>query len=247
MKKPEFANGEIYHIYNRGVEKRRIFTTDRDHRRFLHNLIEFNDEECALPSNVRLGERTPANAKCLEIESPNMERLGSKQVTIRLRKLFVEILAFCLMPNHFHLLVRQRRTDGVVRFMQKMGVGYTMYFNLKYKRVGPLFQGGFKAVHVSDEKHFLYLPTYIHANPLDLYEREWRIQRVKNPAAAFEFMRQYHWSSFRDYIGERGFPALTQREFLSEVLEGPKMYKRFVQQWLKMQDQLGPIHDLILE
>ncbi len=237
MKKPEFANGEIYHLYNRGVEKRRVFTKEVDYRRFTHDLVCFNDVEAVTPANVRLDARKPAQAKCLEIESLNRVPASRR---------LVEFLAFCLMPNHFHLLVRQRQNDGVVRFMQKLGVGYTMYFNLKYKRVGPLFQGAFKAVLVEDEAHFLHLPTYIHANPLDLFMPIWRQGRIRSPQKALRFLEEYRWSSFPDYIGRKNFPSVTQREFLTSVFGDAKAYRSAMLQWFRSHN-FATLEDVVLE
>ena len=129
---------------------------DKDRFRFIHDLFEFNDQDSVL--NVAYY----FNPKSMEVEHQYFEKQRKP------RKLLVEILIFALMPNHFHLLLKQKRGGGIVKFMQKLGTGYTNYFNKKYKRVGGLFQGRFKAVLVSEEAHFIHLPFYIHTNPLDL-------------------------------------------------------------------------------
>ncbi|MBU6414976.1 transposase, partial [Patescibacteria group bacterium] len=165
MKKPQFTNDNFYHIYNRGVEKRKIFLDTDDYVRFIHDLFEFNDEADADHIYYRR-----QFLKSSEVEPPKISK----------RKLLVEIIAFCLMPNHFHLFVRQHANDGVVKFMHKLGTGYTMYFNQKYERVGGLFQGRFKAVHINNNRHFLYLPHYIHLNPLDRVMPQWREGEIKS-------------------------------------------------------------------
>ncbi len=124
MKHPPFANSYIYHIYNRGVEKRKVFLDDQDYFRFIHDLYEFNDENPVLNVNYRLQHR---QSKYMGVQLPYIKNE---------RKLLVDILVWCLMPNHYHLILRQRRDNGIVLFMQKLGSGYTNYFNLKYKRVG---------------------------------------------------------------------------------------------------------------
>jgi putative transposase len=228
MKKPEFVNDQIYHIYNRGVEKRKVFMDDNDYLRFVHDLFEFNDEQPVLSSNIRLCARKPSRAQestasqCLEIGTPNIKRK---------RKLLVDILAFCLMPNHFHILLRQRVDNGVSKFMQKF-LGYTMYFNEKYKRVGPLFQGKFKAVLVENEAHHLHIPNYIHLNPLGLLVSESRNTKI-NCEDALEFLKNYRWSSFRDYIGLKNFPSVTHREYLTEILGKPEDYAKEIKGWIK--------------
>jgi len=157
MKKPQLVENEIYHVYNRGVEKRNIFSDKQDYLRFIHGLFEFNDEEATTNTLYYF------NPDSAEIESKYIEKGG------KVRKLLVEILIFTLMPNHFHLLLKQKGKDGIVKFMQKLGTGYTMYFNKKYERVGSLFQGRFKACLISEESHFIHIPFYIHTNPIDLF------------------------------------------------------------------------------
>ncbi|MBU0723218.1 transposase [Patescibacteria group bacterium] len=220
MKKPTFINDEIYHIYNRGTEKRKIFLDKQDHLRFIHNLFEFNDEN-SVPNFSRSFTMSEAMS---EVEPRS-----------RPRKLLVKILIFTLMPNHFHLLLKQEEVNGIVKFMQKLGTGYTMYFNKKYKRVGGLFQGRFKAVLINEHAHFLYLPYYIHLNPLSLPNK------ANTTTVSFiekmNFLENYKWSSFPDYIGKKNFPSVVQREFLLDFFGGEKKYKKDTLEWLKNDDE----------
>ncbi|MBI4159739.1 transposase [Candidatus Wolfebacteria bacterium] len=237
MNRPLFASGEIYHIYNRGVEKRVVFSDDKDHYRFIHDLFEFNDEDATVNIYYR---RSRLNELSYEVQprKVNQER--------KPRKLLVEILAFCLMPNHFHLLLRQLGKAGITRFMQKLGTGYTMYFNQRYERTGALFQGRFKSVVVSDDSHFIHLPYYIHANPLDLKFPEWRGKNIKNTREALAHLENYRWSSFLDYIGRKNFPSVTSRQFLLDFCGGSKNYKRNFSQWLR-EISYEELHGLTLE
>ena len=179
----------------------------------------------------------------MEVEPQYIERERKS------RKLLVKILAFCLMPNHFHLLLQQVKDGGIIKFMQKLGTGYTMYFNKVYERVGSLFQGRFKAVLVNQESHFIHLPYYIHCNPLDLKFPEWRNYGGSTSIdwrGAVGFLEKYRWSSYLDYIGKKNFPSVTQREFLTEFLGGPEQYRKDTIKWLKEMD-LEEIKNLILE
>lgn len=243
MKKPPFENNQIYHIYNRGVEKRPVFLEKNNYLRFSGNLFDFNNTVSVLPSNVRFMLRKPATANtdnlihCLEVQLLN---------SVMKRKPLVEILAFCLLPNHFHLLLRQLTDGGIVKFMQKLGTGYTNYFNQKYDRVGSLFQGRFKATLIQKESHFLYMPYYIHLNPLDLIESQWREGKINNVSKAIKFLENYRWSSFQDYIGKLNFPLVTQRNFLLKSFGKKTEYKRATMQWLKKMN-FDNIQDLTLE
>src|SRR3989338_5121487 len=151
MKHPQFENEHFYHIYNRGVEKRDIFIDKNDYLRFLEGLKEFNN-----PEMVTLRDPPPYR--------------GLTSV----RKKLVRIHAFCLMPNHFHLLLEQIADNGIPLFMQKLGTGYTMYFNLVNQRVGGLFQGTFKAKIIENETYLMHLLRYIHLNPIELVEAKWK-------------------------------------------------------------------------
>ena len=216
MKNPSFySNTGIYHIYNRGVEKRDIFLEDADYWRFIHDLYEFNDADS-------IGNTYRRATQLFEVEPRTIGRQHQQHQ----RELLVEIFAFCLMKNHYHLLVRQRKENGIPIFMQKLGTGYTMYFNEKNDRVGSLLQGRYKAVQVDDDAHFLWMPTYIHFNPLDYYVPEWREQEIRDPRKALAFLMQYRWSSFSDYMGVRNIPSVTSREFLLKCFGGHEAYKQ---------------------
>jgi putative transposase len=205
MKKPSFADGHLYHVYNRGVDKRDIFLDEKDYLRFIHDLYDFNDSNPVRNVHYFFNHRTN------NIEARKL--LGDHQ-----RDPLVEILVFTLMPNHFHLMLRQLTEKGIVKFMQKLGTGYTMYFNKKYTRVGSLFQGRFKASHIAGEDHFLHLPHYIHTNPLSLNNAN---------VSPIAFLTKYRWSSFPDYAGRMNFPSVTERNFLLDIFGGEDKYKQY--------------------
>lgn len=218
MRRLTFTTGEIYHVFSRGVEKRRIFLDDNDRFRFIHDLYEFNDEELASTLYYK-----QAALKSYEI--------GTHKISHK-RKPIVEVLAFALMGNHYHLLLRQIRDGGLTEFMQKLGVGYAMHFNKKYKRVGPLFQGRFGAAHVHEESHLVHLPIYIHLNPLDLFASGWRTHKIKNINQAFQYLESYRWSSHLDYLGHKNFPSVTSRDLILEILGGKKRYIQAMTDWI---------------
>mgnify|MGYP001559891616 CR=1 FL=1 len=184
MKRPRFITNEIYHIYNRGVEKRNVFISDKDYFRFIHNLFEFND-------------KAPACNIFYKLPFLNSYEVGLRKNPTR--KCVVEILAFCLMPNHFHLMVRQKHSNGITEFMRKLLTSYSKYFNQKYKRTGGLFEGKFKSVHVKDNVQAKYLFSYIHLNPIKLINTNWKIEGIKNWKEAKKFLEKYRWSSYLDY------------------------------------------------
>lgn len=223
MKNPPFATGEIYHLYNRGVEKRDIFLDEEDRLRFIHDLFEFNDLEPA--DKFLIIQQIHQRNQLSEVKLPKIER-GP-------RKLIIESLAFYLGGNHFHLMVKQIKEGGITLFMRKMGTGYTNYFNLKYERVGSLFQGPFKAALVKTDAHFIHLPFYIHLNALDSVMPEWRERKIPDVKKALRILETYRWSSHLDYLGKKNFPSVTQRDFLLKFWGGPAKYKELITDWLR--------------
>ena len=194
---------DLYHICNRGVEKREVFLDDGDRARFVHDLFVMND----------------ANA------SPNyIEQLrGSISYEKHDRDLLVHIYAWCIMPNHYHILLSPVDDDPskLSLFAQKLGMGYSKFFNEKYQRSGALWQGKYRKVHIQRDAHFLYIPFYIHLNPLDLLMPEWRYGRVVEMDKALEYLSKYRWSSYLDYMGERNFPSIIEMSLFEGIL-GPK-------------------------
>ncbi|MDP3004385.1 MAG: transposase [Candidatus Azambacteria bacterium] len=226
MRRHELVSENIYHIYNRGVEKRILFMDDQDYLRFVDDLIIFNDVKFTINPKRRIRDIRNNDYK---------------------RKPLVDILTFCLMPNHYHLLLRQRVDGGITEFMRKLGDGYVKYFNLKHQRVGPLFQGKFKSVLIDDESQFIYIPFYIHLNPLDLYCSDWQSKGVDKPKKAIEFLNNFKWSSHSDYIGKSDFSLVLQRDFLKEYLGGTPKYVKDFSNFISDFDFSAADNNLILE
>lgn len=211
MRDLEFATGEFYHLYNRGSDKRTIFFRERDYRRFIQSLIAFNDTE----------------------QRDNLSRLldrGEASIT-RGRRPLVDILSFSLMPNHFHLFVHQRGEKGIPKFMQRLGTAYTMYFNTKYRRTGVLYQGPFRAVHVDNDAYFEHLFRYLHLNPLELLDPQWKQRGVRDWSSALAFLGEYKWSSYLDAIGEKNFPDVLSGDMMRKYIGEPDEHKRFIRLW----------------
>lgn len=222
------AVGEFYHIFNRGVEKRIIFLDDEDRFRFIHDLYEFNDKDLVINISYYFdSQRNLIKGASLEQAIKNLQQMQrTKQ-----RKLLVDIICFCLMPNHFHLIVKPKIENGLSIFMQKLG-GYTRYFNYKYNRVGPLFQGKYKANHIPDNTYFMHCTAYVHRNPLGLMKPNWEEKGIKNIKKAERFLEEYRWSSFPDYLGKKNFPSVTERRFLLTIFNNDIIaYKKFVLVW----------------
>ena len=146
IRKIPLVSGEYYHVFNRGVDKRKIFETQNDLYYFFKRLIDLNNAEPAFTLN---------NKRCK----------NSGDITIdKDSNYLVSIVAYCLLPNHFHLVLKQETENGISKFMQKLGTSYTMYFNQKYKRSGSLFQGKFKSNLIEGEFGLPVLSVYVNLN-----------------------------------------------------------------------------------
>ncbi len=180
-----FAPGEWFHCFTRGVDKRKIFMEESDCERFQMLLYTCNSASSIHISNLsHVARQGPALSHVLR--HPRGKPL-------------VDIGAYCLMANHPHLLLREKDYGGISAFMQKLGTGYTMYFNKKYGRIGALFSGRFKAVHVASDAHFRRVVNYIHANPAEIYEPGWKKGIVRNIAKLEKDVQAYPYSSLPDY------------------------------------------------
>lgn len=174
-----FVNQEIYHIYNRGSEKRITFLDKRDYRRFLKTLRYYQ----------------------LSGPKPKLSHFFKYQrFKPDLAQKLVEVLAYCLMPNHFHLLVKQLKDGGITEMLSKSSLSYTKYFNTRYNRVGPLFQGEFKAVHIETDEQLIHVSRYIHLNPIVSF-------LVKD-------LRKYEYSSYQEFVQRNSNDFCSTKEIL---------------------------------
>jgi len=146
IRKIQFVGGEYYHVFNRGVDKRNIFESTDDLSYFFSRIIDLNYAD--IPGKFRISRSRKNGISVNESESGKL----------------VSIVAYCLLPNHFHLVLKQEVDGGISKFMQKLGTSHTMYFNQKYKRSGSLFQGKFKANMISGEFGLPVLSVYVNLN-----------------------------------------------------------------------------------
>jgi putative transposase len=202
LRKVPLTTGEVYHVFNRGAHKQKIFLEERDYRRFQLNLHVANHTE---PIVIR---------EILESQKYKEPFSG-----FRSDKSLVDILAYSLMPNHFHLILRQKTDGGISRFMRKTGVGYSMYYNVKYSHSGVLFQGRFQSRHIDNEAYFRWIFSYVHLNPIDLLIPSWEKARIA-PEKIKGFINTYVHSSFLDLSGEtRPEGAILSTEDLPDFLK----------------------------
>lgn len=192
---------ELVHVMNRGVDKRTIVLDDRDRSRFVADLYAMNDTHAIGNANYHF-------ARSMDVGRPYESN--------RTRDRLVTIHAWCLMNNHYHLLLSERVEYGISLFLKKLNMGYAKYFNERYERTGALFQGKTKKVIIERDAHFLWILQYIHFNPLDYLKEasEWRTRRLTGNKRVLEWLAQYRWSSYRDYRTETEFSSLLEGSFM---------------------------------
>ncbi len=206
-RKMSFSIDEWYHCFNRGVEERNVFENEFDANRLLMTLYLAN------------------GTKPISLHSDNRPELGKALATDR-GKPIVAIGAYCLMLNHFHLLIKEIMKGGIATFMQKLGTAYTMYFNAKYERVGNLFLKPFRARHVGDDQYFQHVLQYIHCNPAELYEPGWKAGKVANMRLLEKKLLDYPYSSLRSYETKENNPILSHDGFeIADQLPLSRMLK----------------------
>lgn len=188
-----FVEDGVYHIYNKGSENRMIFTTDQDYNTFLYYIFIY-----IKPLN-RVLEKYPNLP--FTLREHNMRKT-------------LELLSFCLMPNHFHLLLRPHDTQAIPIFMKQLSNAYTQYFNNKHKRQGALFQGRYKAVKIDTDNQLIHVSRYIHLNPY--------------VANLCEKAENYPWSSYQDYLDPER-ESLCSRRLIQSFFSSPNKYKEFVE------------------
>lgn len=206
---------EFYHIYNRGTEKRVVFFNRADYERFLALLYLCNSKK-----NIHLNNYPGLNLN----ERLSLERANP----------VVNIGAYCLMPNHFHLIIQEKENAGISRFMQKVITGYTMYFNKRNERTGALFQGKFKATHAENDEYLKYLISYVHLNPIKLIDPHWKESGLKNKKCAEDFLSQYSYSSYLDYCGKKRLEEkIINKHALPKYFNSLANFKSVTQNWLE--------------
>ncbi len=221
FRKTVFASEQYYHIFNRGVASQPVFITRRDHERFLTTLsyYQFYDPPLRLSKLLQLSKETR--------ESYLSEMYAKKNK-------IVEVVAYCFMPNHFHLLLKQVREGGVSRFLRLSVNSYAKYFNTKNKRGGSLFQDMFKAVRIENDEQLIHVSRYVHINPL-----------VSYLVTAKELLN-FPWSSLRTYVFGQEDKLVVPDIVLSNFKNG-KDYLKFALDQENYGKELEKIKHLMLE
>ena len=217
------VGNSYYHIYNRGVEKRTIFETDQDYRVFLNYL-----KEALSPSTKK--DNLPKVR--VSVQGTSFDRPIRPPKNLHSQ---IELVAYCLMPNHFHLLIKQITKGAMETFMRSLLTRYSTYFNKKYDRVGPLFQGRYKAVMTAEDNYLLHLSRYIHLNPSEY---------TQNLSDAYSSYSDYMGIKKTNWVKPDFILAFFNKPVLPEIIK-VDTYKNFVENYKKDSSQI--LGELVLE
>ncbi len=220
IRKVSFLNDYYYHTFNRGVDRRPIFQSKREYDRFM-TTIRF----------YRYAQNKLKLARFLTLPYSEQIVFLDQQ---RQQKLHVEIVAYCLMPNHFHFLLKQKIDNGIATFISNLSNSYTKYFNTKHERIGPLLQGIFKAVFVETEEQLIHLSRYVHLNP------------VASAVIRVSDLNSYAYSSFQEYLGFDTSILCTKDIVLSNFATIEK-YKEFTYDQIGYSRELENIKHLCID
>lgn len=210
LRKQSFALDEYYHLYNRGTEKRIIFLDTQDYNHFLFLMYICNTTK--------------------SIELRNIRENFDREITI------IDIGAFCLMPNHFHILVREKMENGISTYMKKLLTSYSMYFNKKYKRTGKLYERVFKSTYVDKDTYLKYLYSYIHLNPAKIINKNWRENNNHNKSKLLDYIFKYPYSSLKEYAEEK-FKIVNPTVF-PPYFKKPIDHKEELLDWLNFDQEI---------
>jgi len=216
IRKVNFVKGEYYHIYNRGNSKQKIFNDKQDYFHFMDLLFLCNDTENLRTFNLLRDE---------------------EDLLIHKKEPIVSIGSYCLMPNHFHILITEQQDGGISKFMQKISTAYVMYYNQKYERTGSLFEGKFKSVHMGKDTQIKYLFSYIHLNPIKLMQKDWKEKGIINKNKALDYLKDYKFSSYLDFLEIKRIHSniLDVKQFPS-YFPTKSLFEKEIFEWLSFKD-----------
>lgn len=220
MRKVKFVNGGYYHVLNRGVDKRDIFLNRQDMERFLQSMQEFNTAD-------PIGSIYEAQIRKKNKNGNLVSKLGKFKDDSNI----VNFICYCLNPNHYHLILKQLVNRGIEKFMQRLALGYSKYFNLKNKRSGTLFQGPYKATHIDSDAYLLYVSAYVNLNH--------KVHGSEN------ILYKSSWGEYCQGINKE--MDICEKDIILNQFPNIEKYKTFAEESLKFIRQRKELEKLLLE
>lgn len=214
LRKINFVAGEFYHLYNRGNSKQKIFHDKQDYYHFIKLMFICNNI-----NNIRIFNEDRYGLNVFDKDIENIVSIGS----------------YCLMPNHFHILIIEKVKGGISKFMQKLSTAYAMYYNKKYNHTGSIFEGKFKSVYIKNDNQLKYLFSYIHLNPIKLIQKDWKEKGILNKNESIDFLNEYQYSSYIDFITNNRIQSkiLNLKDF-PKYFPDKNSFRKDIFMWMKI-------------
>lgn len=233
LRKENFAPDEFYHIYNRTLFNIPVFKNRKNCERLMQALLLANSTHSSQAFQFLRNNENATIEDALEIA-----KNGEK---------FVDVICYTIMPNHYHLLLKERQENGITGFVHKCNISVAKYINTKMERRGPLFESLFKSKHISSNKYLLHLSLYIHLNPLDIISgKEWREGKLQNWTMAKKKLLAYPWSSLKSFLeNKKDDLIISGTEIITDQFDGKKDYELFLQRW--SEESLETIKDIAID
>lgn len=220
MRKETFAPGEYYHIFSRTISNVPIFKNLANLKRFKLALLMANSTNSTLAFQFLRNNKDISMKDILEIVND-----GEK---------LVDVVCYSIMPDHYHLLLKELKENGISNFVRKCNVSISKYRNIREEKKGPVFESRFNARHVDSNKYLLHLSCYIHLNPLDvLIDRSWRKHGLKNWPVAKNKLLNYFWSSAASFLkkGIENDIIISGTDIILDQFKNQKEYESFLRSW----------------
>lgn len=233
LRKEKFAPGEYYHIYSRTILNTPGFKNNKNADRLAQAFLLANSTKSSEAFRYLRNTENAQLERAIEIA-----REGEK---------FVNVLCYCIMPDHYHLLLEELKDNGITNFVRKCNTSIAKYVNIKTNRLGPLFESRFKAKHINTNEYLLHLSVYIHLNPLDIISgKEWREHKLKNWDITKKELLLYPWSSLK-YFLNRDYknPIISGEEIILKQFNNKKEYELFLREW--SEETLSKIDNIIID
>lgn len=233
MRKERFAPGEYYHVYNRTILGLPEFKNTANANKLVQTFLLANSTNSSQAFDYLRNDKNSTLERAVEIA-----RKGEK---------LVDVLCYSIMYEHYHLLLKEIKENGITNFIHKCNTSIAKYINIKNNRRGPLFESNFRARHIDSNEYLLHLSVYVHLNPLDfLANKDWREHKLKDWPLKKERLLNYRWSSLKTFLDEKFKSQITSgTEIILDQFKNRKEYETFLQDWST--DSLESIKDILID
>lgn len=227
MRKEKFVPEEYYHIYNRTIAQYSVFNNESNAKRLLQAFLFSNSTKSSEAFQILRDNKESSFKEALDV--------------IKRGEKLVDLLCYAIMPDHYHLLVKERKENGIINFVHKCDISISKYINIKTNRKGPLFESRFKSKHIAENDYLVHLSAYIHLNPLDVIKgKEWREHKLDNWSETRKPLLNFPWSSLKFFLGKENVndfnSIVSGQEIITDQFKNIAEYESHLKNWATNSD-----------